>query len=283
MTLRKRRFSMLIAIAAAALLVPVAGARPSVQPVYPTLYVQYTMNCTFSIVNDAGAPVTAIPPGTYQVQVITPIQFKLVETQGLAANDFTGCKGWVQFQLTGPGVNLSTTLSVGCDSNDTVGPAYFAPNSTFTAVDNNQPAVARETFTTLASGSPTTPDIASGTPQANTSSGGTSALGTPLAGSTKSANLAGSLSGSVNAAGKLALTYKGKSFATIKSGRYALTVVNHSMKAGFILEGPSKTTIFVSGTASVAKRSSLTINLTAGQWAFVPKLGGAKTYFVVTG
>ena len=27
----------------------------------------------------------------------------------------TGCRGWVQFQLTGPGVNLATTLDAGCE------------------------------------------------------------------------------------------------------------------------------------------------------------------------
>ena len=46
-------------------------------PALPTLYVNYTMNCTFSIVDDAGRPVTTIAPGSYQVEVTTPIMFKL--------------------------------------------------------------------------------------------------------------------------------------------------------------------------------------------------------------
>ena len=67
-------------LAAAAVFVPAVGAtsRDAAPPATPTLYVNYTMNCTFSIVDDSGKPVTAIAPGTYQVMVTTPIMFKLV-------------------------------------------------------------------------------------------------------------------------------------------------------------------------------------------------------------
>ena len=41
------------------------------------------MNCTFSIVDDFGKPVTSIAPGTYQVEVSTPIMFKLVRPGGV--------------------------------------------------------------------------------------------------------------------------------------------------------------------------------------------------------
>ena len=96
---------------------------PATQLRLPTLYVDYTMNCTFSIVDDSGKPVTSIAPGTYQVDVSTPIMFKLavpggpgVDRRPRTSTDFTGCKGWVQFQLSGPGVSLFTTLDVGCGS-----------------------------------------------------------------------------------------------------------------------------------------------------------------------
>ena len=127
------------------------------QAEYPTLYVQYAMNCTFTIVDESGKTISAIPPGTYEVEVSTPIMFKLVNTNNLAPNDFTGCKGWVQFQLTGPGVNLATTLTTGCDANDFFPAQTFQPNSTYTAQDNNQPSVAHMTFTTLPAGGPGPP------------------------------------------------------------------------------------------------------------------------------
>src|SRR5438094_2766863 len=125
MAVRARRALLLTAalMVAAAVLAPLGSAarHASGQPALPTLYVQYTMNCTFAIFDDVGRPVSAIAPGTYQVEVSTPIMFKLVRPGGvtvdnIAPNDFTGCKGWVQFQLTGPGVNPFTTLDSGCDA-----------------------------------------------------------------------------------------------------------------------------------------------------------------------
>src|SRR6059058_1475882 len=122
MAVRGRRALLLTAalMVAAAVLAALgnAGTRAGGAPALPTLYVQYTMNCTFAIFDDAGKPVTSIPPGSYQLEVSTPIMFKLVRPGGvtvdnIAPNDFTGCKGWVQFQLSGPGVNLFTTLDSG--------------------------------------------------------------------------------------------------------------------------------------------------------------------------
>jgi hypothetical protein len=114
----------------------------------PTLYVTYAMNCTFAITDDAGHPVTSLAPGTYQVEVNTPVVFGGVS----GGPPMTGCNGFVQFQLTGPGVNLSTTLDDG-DSAEQLLVANFQPSSTYTAQDNNQPSVAVSTLTTLASAS----------------------------------------------------------------------------------------------------------------------------------
>src|SRR5579862_2244660 len=151
-----RRLSSLVAVlAVAALVVPVAnsakatahggsGSTASAVVPLPTLYVRYTNNCTFSVFNDAGQPVTSFAPGKYQVDVTTPIMFKLLVPGGpsgetIAPNDYTGCKGWVQFQMTGPGINVFTTLDSGCDSNDVVGAWTFQPSSTYTLEDLNQP------------------------------------------------------------------------------------------------------------------------------------------------
>ena len=98
-----RRFSTLAApLALAAALAPTGGARPA-DTVLPTLYVNYTMNCTFTITGDSGARVTSIPPGNYQVFITTPMVFADVDLTGVF--DMTACKSFTQFQLTGPGVN----------------------------------------------------------------------------------------------------------------------------------------------------------------------------------
>src|SRR5215210_6355473 len=104
MAVRIRRVSILLAaLAAAAVLAPMGSAKSrDVAPnAMPTLYVVYTMNCTFTIVDDFGRRVTSIAPGSYQIEVSTPIMFKLVVPGGpdvdhIAPNDFSGCRGWVQ-------------------------------------------------------------------------------------------------------------------------------------------------------------------------------------------
>ena len=127
--------------------------------------------------------------------------FKLVRPGGvtvdnIAPNDFTGCKGWVQFQLTGPGVSLFTTLDTGCDAFLILPQQTFKPNSTYTATDLNQPSVARASFTTLASGSPVSPKSPYGT---------TSGKGTAQQDIVGSAAVKATLSGSVAPTGLPAL------------------------------------------------------------------------------
>src|SRR5690348_11895785 len=106
----RRSLTIAGALAAAVALVPAALARRSDQ-VLPTLYVNYTMNCTFTITGDSGARVTSIPPGTYQVFITTPMVFADVDLTGVT--DMTACKSFTQFSLTGPGVNVATTLQDG--------------------------------------------------------------------------------------------------------------------------------------------------------------------------
>ena len=127
------------------------------------------MNCTFTITDDDGTRVSSIAPGTYQIQVSSPVVFAAVDLSGI--NDFTACKSFVQFQLTGPGVNLVTTLQDGDEDKD-VFTETFQPSSTYTARDLNQPSVARAVFTTTASG------IAERAGSPSTSSG-SSGKGTP--------------------------------------------------------------------------------------------------------
>jgi len=275
---RVRLVSTLIAFAVAAVLVSAGSARSNVQAEYPTLYVQYTLNCTFTIVDETGKTISAIPPGTYEVEVSTPIMFKLVNTNNLAPNDFTGCKGWVQFQLTGPGVNLATTLTTGCDANDIFPAETFQPNSTYTAQDNNQPSVARMVFSTLPAGGPgpATPVGPYGT---GTGKGQTSG-GSPLGQDVGTTALMGTLTGKLSRTGKVTLTRNGKPVSSLKAGRYKFAITDSDPKGSFTIQsvnGVSSTDL--TAVKFVGKHSE-TINLTPGKWMYYSGLGKA-TYVLV--
>jgi hypothetical protein len=265
---------------AAAVFVPVvsASSRDAAPPATPTLYVNYTMNCTFSIVDDSGKPVTSIAPGTYQVMVTTPIMFKLVVPGGpgidnMAPGDMTGCRGWVQFQLTGPGVNLATTLDVGCDSNLLLPPTTFKPSATYTAVDLNQPTVARDSFSTLATGTPTIPTKSPYT--------ATSGKGDVQSSLLASGSVAGTLNGTVSANGLIGLTSRGKTVKTLPAGKYSVAIIDKDTKGGFTILGPRSTKTSALTGASYVGRHSVTLNLTAGRWVYYSNLGKQYT-FVVT-
>jgi hypothetical protein len=281
MAVRVRRVSTLVAmLAVAAILVPLgsgASTRKSAQAEFPTLYVQYTMNCTFQIVDDSGNPVTSIPPGNYEVEVSTPIFFKLVNTQNLAPNDFTGCKGWVQFQLTGPGVNLSTTLDTGCVSNDILPAAAFKAGATYTATDLNQPSVAHASFTTLTTGSPTTPTSPYGPGTGRGSAPSTSPLGSGVG-----AALLGTLTATLSSAGTPTLTSKGKPVSTLQAGRYKFAITDNDPHGSFTIEGPAPgKTKDLTGVRFVG-RHSVTLTLKAGKWMYYSGFGKAS-YLLVTG
>ena len=255
-------------LAAVAALAAQADARPAV---LPTLYVQYTMNCTFSITDDSGRRVTSIPPGTYQVLVSTPVVFADVDLSGVF--DMTACKSFVQFQLTGPGVNLQTTLQDGDEDKDLLS-ATFQPSGTYTAQDGNQAAATRTTFTTLASGTAASPSGPS------SSVSGKGSTQQSLVGSAASP-FRGALDAIVAKAGKLSLTRNGKAVAFLKAGRWTFSVDDESAKAGFavqVLHG-KQTTI-----TSAAYRGSrdVTLQLAPGRWFFFTPGGARKTFFVTS-
>jgi hypothetical protein len=225
---------------------------------YPTIYILYAMNCTFQIVNDQGNAITSIAPGTYQVDVRTPLAFGTVPLANEGVTDFTACKGFPQFQLTGPGVNLFTTMTAGCEADKTF-PETFQPNATYVAVDNNQPTVARGTFTTLASGTPVAPT----TP------------GTPWAGGTQSSQdlvgsgaVKGTVSGTLASTGALTLTLSGKVVSKLATGRYTFSIVDKSSKSGFAIIGPKGVNpLDVTGSKFIGKKTR-TLNLTPGRWTY---------------
>src|SRR5579871_3371719 len=145
--LARRITTLGVAMAMAMTLVAAGTAgSPVNQSSLPTIYFLYSMNCTFTVQNDAGQTITQIPPGQYEVDVRTPIPFGTVPMVGVAATDMTACHGSPQFQLTGPGVSLFTTMTAGCESDKTF-PETFQADGTYVAQDLNQPSVTRTSFT----------------------------------------------------------------------------------------------------------------------------------------
>jgi hypothetical protein len=265
-----RRASILLALlAAAAIVVPASSAKHAGRATteIPTLYVEYTMGCTFTIQDENGNTISSIPPGTYQIEVQTPIMFKLVDQVNRPANDFTGCKGWAQFQLTGPSVNLATTLDTGCDSNYLLPATVFKPNSTYSAVDLNQPTVAHFSFTTLASGTPQ-----GGTNPYDPGKGTTSGPNTPIGeGSGPKVPLAGTLTGALSASGVPTLTLGGKNVTTLKAGRYRFTITDKDPKGAFTisLQGKVKD---LTGISFVGRHTT-GVMLTPGLWSYFSGIG----------
>jgi hypothetical protein len=237
----------------------------------PTIYVVYAMNCTFTIQNDSGQVISSIPPGLYQVDVRTPVPFGTVQLANLNITDMTACKGFPQFQLSGPGVNLFTTMTAGCQS-DQLFPETFQPSASYTAVDNNQPTVARATFSTTATGTPppsTVPSTWNGKTQQSTDylGGGTGSL-------------AGTLTGTLDSKGVPTLLSHGKPVKTLAPGRYRFSITDKDAKASFMLLGPkASTTLNVTGVKFVGKHT-MTVRLTTGRWIFSSGLM-AQHYFRV--
>jgi hypothetical protein len=251
----------------------VTAGTPATSPTLPTLYVLYAMNCTFTIVDDQGKTVSSIAPGTYQVDVRTPLAFGTVPLANMGATDMTACKGFPQFQLTGPGVNLFTTMTAGCEADKTF-PETFLPSATYIATDQNQPTVARGTFTTLASGSPATP--------ANPATpwGGKTVQSDDLVGS---GAVKGTVTGTLGSNGALTLELSGKAVSKLATGRYTFTITDKDTKAGFTIIGPKSTVATnVTGAKYVGKRSK-TLRLTPGRWTYYSSGLRQVHYLVVTG
>src|SRR5262245_35220187 len=119
------------------------------QAATPTLYANYTPSCTFTFVGDSGSAVTSVAPGTYQVVVFTPFAF---------GNGNADCE-FVQFHLTGPGVNLATDLGGG-DEEYEQHTVTLQAGASYTVQDDARPAQTRRTFSVATTGSATPTPVA---------------------------------------------------------------------------------------------------------------------------
>jgi len=249
-------------------LVGAAGTRSAA--ILPTLYVNYTMDCTFTILDDNARPVSSVPPGQYQIDVRTPLPFGTIPKN---FSDMTACRGMPQFQLTGPGVSISTTLTSGCESDEAY-PATLQPGATYIATDLNQPSVARATFSTTTSGT-----AAKVTSPYTTQTSGKGTLSTDIVGSDVRAR--GTLVAVLNAGGKVTLMSKGKPVSKLEPGRYTFAITDKDTKTGFGLLGPkTKKPQSLTGSGFVGRKSA-TVTLTTGRWTFLSGLAQIH-FFTVT-
>jgi hypothetical protein len=236
----------------------------------PTLYVMYAMNCTFTFQNDQGQTVTTIPPGAYEVDVRTPVAFGTVPLLG--SNDLTACHGAPMFQMTGPGVNLFTTMTAGC-SVDLLFPETFQASASYTAEDLNQPSVTKSTLSIAATGSAVTPPPITVTGVKGETQqqliGSDSNKGKPKA----------TLIGVIEANGTLTLMLKGKPVSTLAAGRYTFAITDKDPKGSFTLLGPtSKSASNLTGVKYVGTESKI-VNLNkVGRWQY--SVGSGSTHYL---
>jgi hypothetical protein len=207
---------------------------------------------------------SAIPAGSYSV---------LVYDDGEDANP--------KLAINGPGVSVSTDLNstgMGIDAPWMGGPYTLQTSSSYSIQDTTLGSSTLVSFTTSATATAgggsttTTTTTATGT----VTGGGTTT--TTSVGPTKVA-MVGTLVGSVSAAGKATLKFKGKPVKSLKAGRYRITVVDRSKKAGLIVLASQR--VITLSSASTTGTSTHTVTMFVGKSYFETSSHGPKTTFTV--
>ena len=245
------------------------GVQSSSAADLPSLYVFFQKDRTFALsladgtpVGTSSAPGTAIPAGTYRVNVDDTAQAVM------------------QFHLAGPGVELITNMTFGEDAAQTL-VETFQPNSTYTFRDDFQPNLVRffsTSSTSISSGGSGGAPSTGSTPTKSQSGGASPVTSQDIVGSDITP-FRGTLAGAVSPAGKLTLTLKGKGVASLRSGRYKIAVDDKTSKSAFEVQRLKRQPVTLTGHAFVGKHT-VTVTLDAGQWWFFSG-AGKKTYFVV--
>jgi len=221
---------------------------------------------------DDGSPVglqardvLTIPPGTYTIRVIDDADLH-------------------NFHLDGPGVDMTTSVEGLSSPTWTV---TFQPAGNYRFQCDVHPDFMFGLFQASGGSSSTG---SSGSSSTGTSSSGSSPSGSSSSGSTSTGvsstsggaqTLRGTLAGTVSSAGNLKLMLQGKAVSKLKSGRYKITVVDKTPARSFVVQQNNHSATTVSGVSFVGTRS-VTLNLTAGQWAFYSSAGTkSKSSFIV--
>jgi hypothetical protein len=267
--------SMLVVLAVLAASIVGVTRGSAAMTALPSLYVTYNIQCHFTMSLDGGAAVasgSAIPYGDYQLVISTPVPF----AGGLGGCDF------INFNLTGPGVNYSTQLGEGDETAD-ISNHTFVAGSSYTATDNTVAPGTAITFSTSSTPVTASPSVSS--PSSSSTSHPKATTGSPFKQTTSTPKRKpivnrGTLDGTVSAGGKLSLTFDGKPVTEITAGRYKIQVVDKSHKEGFTIQQVTQLPTTVTGISFVGKRSA-TIVLSAGQSLYYPAFAGKKSYFFV--
>jgi hypothetical protein len=264
------RIGLVVAVSAA--FATAASGSTAADPAVPSIYVNYHVDCTFTITVEGGTTVTAssppgptIPPGPYVFQVFMP-------------NPPEGTYGRLcempRFRFSGPGAGGQIEFDGEELHDDTLRPV-LQPSSTYVAEDANAPTQTRKVFTTAASGS----SSALLGPAAPPSSGGKGDAHTELVGSAI-LRYRGRLAATVGAAGKATLTRGGRSVVSLKAGRYDIRVDDPTARAGFFVQRGKFKPVTVSSPAFVGQKTQR-IALRAGKWTYFSKAGTPPTPFNV--
>jgi len=232
----------------------------------PTLVVNFTPTGVVTVTLPNGTPVgttngapTTIPAGNYT----------------LVLNGPGNCTPEPLFELEGPGVDLTSDM-LGSDVTTYEAYATLQSNATYTwHTDWNQSVV----YTFTASGT-----VAASTPTASGTSSSAAGSSTPTSIGIVGSEIVpfrGKLAVAVSASGKLTVTFGGRSVTSLKAGRYTLAVTDRSRTSGLALQGTAHKAMTVTGTAFVGKRT-VSVDLTAGTWLFMPRLGKTALAAVVS-
>lgn len=249
------------AVLAALVAAPGGAARSTANPV---LYINFFANGTIAVQTADGTNVgassgtpTVIPAGYYTLIFSGP----------------GGCSILPYFHLTGPGIAIDTNMNEG---QVTRAPSSvdFQPGSTYTWTDDALPGVVY-TFTT-SSQEVGAPPVAAGS--ADTAVTNSPVSSQDVVGSDVVVPYLGTLTGSVSTAGKVSLVYKGKPATSVKQGRY--TVKAAGGNAGFVLKPASIATSIL--PVSVTGSHAVSVDLTAGKWVLVPRVGKTTFSFSVS-
>jgi hypothetical protein len=261
----RRRTRTALAVATATAIALGAGAERA--SAAGALNVTFNLNHTISLTTTSGSPVgttsgapTQIASGQYSLDF----------------DDSVGVSG-PSFMLTGPGVNISESLTLGEYPSGTLA-AVFSPNSTYTWWDGETPGIVF-TFQTTSQSVGVQANGSQGSGGSTSSSGSGSTSQKDIVGSGL-VPFRGSLDAIVFASGKVSLSHNGNRVKTLKTGKWTFSVDDESKKAAFelqVLHGKTQTIT----TKTYVGNHDATVTLKPGRWSFFTA-GSKKTTFFVT-
>jgi hypothetical protein len=263
----------LVLLAAGVLAAGALAGAGSAAAALPLITVNYSAGCGYTLtvsgltIDTQSAPGETIPPGPYQVQLLTPLP---------SASFAPLPQGCVlpEFSLSGPNVSWSSNLANGTLTSDQT-TVTLLPSSTYTAVDANHPQTMTFVFSTAATGSSSSlllPGASTyAVPSAPTSS--QSLIGSAIV------PYRGSLQATVSAPGRTALLRAGRAVGRLAAGDYEIVVRDASRRSGFALAKAGHRPITITTVAFEGSKTAR-VDLSAGAWTFSAGSGKPRAFLV---